>query len=1223
MFGKIAAFELRYQLKSPVLWIVFLLFFLLTFFAVASDNVSIGGGGGNIHENSPVSIIVSTAVMAIFAQFVVVAFVANIILRDVETGFGPIIQSTRISKFDYLIGRFTGAFIASMVVLAAVPIGMMLGSFMPWLDPETIGPFVFGHYVYAYFVAGVPALFLCACMFFALATITRSMMGSYVGLIIFLTLYFVMQGIFNRPEHEDMVTLLEPYGIGAIFQETRYWTAAERNTQLPPLGGEWLINRAIWMGVAVVSLAAAYFMFSFSSKGSKASRKRAKLEAQTPADTILAAAGHASRRSFSGAAAWSQMLARARFEFGYVMTGPAFIVLLKVGLLNAYGSLWYADTITGDITVYPVTMLMAQALAGSFTLFPIIIATYYAGELVWRDREKRMHEIIDSTPAPDWTFVAPKVLALFAVLASCIAISVAAGVLVQVMKGFSAINIGQYLIWYALPALFACFTFAALAVFAQVITPHKFIGWGVMLVYLIGSITLAQLGFDHNLYLYGGTPNTPLSEMNQSSHYWIGAAWFQLYWSLFALLLIVLTYSLWRRGGDTRLFPQLARLPRRLAGPAGMMAAALLVSFAGVGGWIYYNTNVLNDYRSNLGQEARLADMERALLRYENAPQPKVTDVVLNVQVFPREHRAVTTGSYTIENRTGAPLSEMHLMWPEDLELDTVEIEGAALADDFAEHDQSFPFQIWRFTTPMQPNERRQIRFTTRYEAPGFTNSGAAIPVNNNGTFMNDRMLAPVLGFNRNGLLQDRARRRRYDLVPDLRMPRLEDDSARQFQYLRHDADWVNADITVTTDAGQIPIAPGYEVSSETANGRTTARFRTEAPIMHFFSIQSAAYEVARDRWNDVELAVYYDPHHPYNVQRMMRAMKVSFDVFTREFSPFQFRQMRILEFPAYASFAQSFANTVPYSESIGFIARYDDASAERETEKVDFVTYVTAHEVAHQWWAHQLIGADMQGSTMLSETFASYSALLVMEEIYGPDQVRRFLRQELDNYLRSRGGEVIEELPLMRVENQPYIHYRKGGVTMYFLRNEVGEDPVNRAMQRLLQEFAFRGAPYPRTSDFVRLLREEVGDNPAHQALITDMFERITLYDARVVSASSAQRPDGRWDVTIEVEARKLYADGEGQEREAPLDEAFEFGVFTAEPGQGAFSSEDVVLFERRPIRSGRQTVTLTADREPRFAGIDPYNKRIDRNSDDNVSAVTRARTAQQAGRVAFAPSP
>jgi ABC-type transport system involved in multi-copper enzyme maturation permease subunit len=191
MFANIAGFELRYQLKSPVLWIVFLLFFLLTFFAVVSDNVSIGGAGGNVHENSPFSIIMSTAVMSIFAQFVVVAFVANVILRDVETGFGPIIQSTRMSKFDYLFGRFTGAFLASMVALTAVPLGMMMGSFMPWIDPETIGPFVPWHYAYGYLVAGVPTLFLCACMFFALATVTRSMMGSYMGLVAFLVLYFV------------------------------------------------------------------------------------------------------------------------------------------------------------------------------------------------------------------------------------------------------------------------------------------------------------------------------------------------------------------------------------------------------------------------------------------------------------------------------------------------------------------------------------------------------------------------------------------------------------------------------------------------------------------------------------------------------------------------------------------------------------------------------------------------------------------------------------------------------------------------------------------------------------------------------------------------------------------------------------------------------------------------------------------------------------------------
>jgi aminopeptidase N len=287
----------------------------------------------------------------------------------------------------------------------------------------------------------------------------------------------------------------------------------------------------------------------------------------------------------------------------------------------------------------------------------------------------------------------------------------------------------------------------------------------------------------------------------------------------------------------------------------------------------------------------------------------------------------------------------------------------------------------------------------------------------------------------------------------------------------------------------------------------------------------------------------------------------------------------------------------MPYSEAIGFIVNA------RDPEKIDLVTYVTAHEVAHQWWAHQVIGASQQGSTMLSETFAQYSALLVMERLYGREQVRRFLKYELDRYLRSRGGEVVEELPLARVENQPYIHYQKGTLVMYWLKEVVGEDTVNRALARLIRAHAFKPAPYPNANDFLRLLREEAG--PQHEALIADLFEHITLVDVKTTAARAVKRPDGRFDVTLEVEARKLYADGKGKETEAPLAEPFDIGVFTAEPGRKDFSAASVLVFERHAIRTGRQTLVLTVDREPKFAGVDPYNKRIDRNSDDNVTRV------------------
>jgi ABC-2 type transport system permease protein len=407
----------------------------------------------------------------------------------------------------------------------------------------------------------------------------------------------------------------------------------------------------------------------------------------------------------------------------------------------------------------------------------------------------------------------------------------------------------------------------------------------------------------------------------------------------------------------------------------------------------------------------------------------------------------------------------------------------------------------------------------------------------------------------------------------------------------------VDADITVTTDADQTPIAPGYTLADSTANGRRTAHFKPDAPINHFFSIQSARYAVQREQWQGVDLAVYYHPGHEVNVDRMLKAMKASLALFSEQFSPYQFRQARILEFPAYANFAQSFANTIPYSENLGFIAQLKDP------EKIDIATYVTAHEIAHQWWGHQLVPSDQQGASMLVESFAQYSALLVMERLYGREQMKRFLKYELDRYLRSRGGEVVEELPLARVEEQQYIHYQKGSLVMYWLKEVVGEPVVNRALAQLLKQYAFKAAPYPNTLDFLRLLRAEAG--PEHDALIADLFEKITLVDAKATSATAVKRPDGKYDLTLEIEARKLYADGKGLETEAPLDEPFDIGVFAAEPGKAGFTAQSVLRFERQAIRSGKQTITVVVDQLPAYAGVDPYNKRIDRNSDDNVVKV------------------
>jgi aminopeptidase N len=457
-------------------------------------------------------------------------------------------------------------------------------------------------------------------------------------------------------------------------------------------------------------------------------------------------------------------------------------------------------------------------------------------------------------------------------------------------------------------------------------------------------------------------------------------------------------------------------------------------------------------------------------------------------------------------------------------------------------------------------------------------------------------VFAPVIGMDQRGLLTDRTARRRQGLPDELRMAKLEDTAAQGENYVR--SDWVNSRITISTAADQVPIAPGNKVSDVVKGGRRIAVFESPAPILNFFSVQSARYAEAKDRAGNIELAVYHDPRHAWNVPGMLKAMKTSLGYYQRNFGPYQFGYARIIEFPGYDSFAQAFAGTMPYSESIGFAADV------RDPETIDYVSYVTAHEVAHQYWAHQVIGGDMQGQTLLSETLAQYSALMVMKELYGEDKIRRFLKFELDRYLEGRKGDVLDEQPLMRVENQQHIHYRKGSLVMYLLQHRLGEDAVNRALARLVARYKFKGAPYPRSLDLIAELRKEA-KTPQDQALITDLFEKITIYDLKARQAVTTQLADGRWRTRITIEAGKFHADGKGVERAAPLAESIEVGLFTDQPGQGAFDRADVLSMKRIPIRAGQQVVEVVSAKKPLFAGIDPYNFYIDRDSDDNVVAV------------------
>ena len=407
------------------------------------------------------------------------------------------------------------------------------------------------------------------------------------------------------------------------------------------------------------------------------------------------------------------------------------------------------------------------------------------------------------------------------------------------------------------------------------------------------------------------------------------------------------------------------------------------------------------------------------------------------------------------------------------------------------------------------------------------------------------------------------------------------------------DSEWVTFHCVVSTSADQIAIAPGYLKREWTENGRRYFEYDMgDTRINNFFSFLSGRFAVRRDKWKNVNLEVYYNPGHEYNLDKMMESAKAGLDYYENNFSPFQFTQYRVLEYPRYRAFAQSFPNTVPFSEGIGFIER------RRKQDDLDLLYFVNAHELAHQWWGHQLIGSMTQGSNMLSETLAEYSALKVVEKRYGEDNIRKFLRYELDRYLRGRAGETRHEPPLALVQREPYVWYQKGALVMYALSDYIGEDKLNAALRGYLDKNKYAKGPFPDTRGFVEAMR--AATPPDLQYLVTDMFESIVLYENKAVSAVATPEAGNKYKVTLVIDTAKKKSDGSGNETAMAIDDVIDVGVFS-----GTKEHLKPLHMQKQRFSTDKSTVVIVVDEKPTFAGIDPYNKLIDRNPEDNLIAV------------------
>jgi ABC-2 type transport system permease protein len=1197
---EVIRFEIRYQLRSPFFLGALLLFALIHFLAITGTVIHLDISN-QVAINSAYGILRSELVLFGFGILPIVAFVTTAITRDFEHATAPLVFVTPISPKNFVLGRFFGALIPALLIGLAGLLGALIGAFMPWLDQARIASFSLLPWAYVSLVVILPSTVVLCAIFFSVAALTRSFALTFAAAMAFFvaTVFLNLHADFERG---TWAALADPVARLAVAAETRYWTIAELNTNLPL--GLLTRNRLLWLTVALLALLlalprfrldlnsersrSAFFLLHEATRRStkKSSKIRAFLrvsfvwlrgEEPQPAIQKITPI-----QNFSPQASFAQFVSQLKMDLSCVFKSLLIYIILALEIASLIGEfLGNVSRVGLETPLYPLTSLMLPVLRYGMLPLILLIGLWYSAELIHRERASGVGEIINAAPFPDWLMILSKTVALCLVVGVLMLVAVGASMAWQAAAGYTHFELGLYLQSAFIYNGFYYCMLCILAVVIQAISPNKWLGLLFVLGIYIGLLSLGPMGFDHVLYSFA-IPDVPYSDLNGYGHFIKPAYWLIAYWGAFCGLLLIAGHLLHPRGNYSSVRERLRDARTRLGAGVKLTAGLAALAFLGIGGWIFHNTNILNEYLTPGEQLQRKADYEKNWGRYESAPTPSYDSIEMAIDIFPEERRMESRGGAVLGNHKKAPINEFMVSVSPVLRVNQIAVENATLA----QSDKTQGVYFFRLDAPLAPGATVKMTWNVTRSNVGFVVGEPDNALVANGTYLDTIDVMPIPGFNEGRRITDNTERRQYELPPTPRTPRLGDPAYADKVGFGIDSRTAFK-VILSTSADQIAVAPGVLQKEWRQEGRRYFHYQADQPILPNLSFCSARYAVARDRWQDVALEIYYDPRHHFNIAAMMETAKRGLEMYSTEFAPYPYTYLRILEFPRYRPVGKFHSGTVPFSEAVGFV---NDLRAVENTD------YGVLHELAHIWWGERIIGAQMQGRQMLNENMAEYSTQMLFRQYLPPIYINRLTRGRLDGYLNGRSGENEAELPLLYAEERSH----KGPLAMYALQDIIGKDKVHQGLRNFQRDFGFQTAPCPTSRDLVNALRAAA---PAeYQQLITDLFERIVLYDLQV-DAARAQQVDGGYEVTLEVTAKQFAADGSGKETEEPLDAWFDVAVF-AEADKPLEEVTPLYLQKHR-LRSGKQSLTIRLTAQPGIASLDPFHKMIERSVENNKAII------------------
>ncbi|MBO9565373.1 MAG: hypothetical protein J7621_21530 [Niastella sp.] len=1175
MLTYLLGFELKYHVRQITFIVSAVLFIALGLLMIQGNF-----GGAELHKNGPYVISYLTCFLSLMVIFISTLFCANVVLRDTVYRMDAIIFTTSLEPLPYFMTRLLGLVLTVFIVLALGVSGIALGSMAAGTDQ--LGPYNFLYFLQPLLVFGLPNVLFCCSVIFSVALLTRQVRAVYIAGVLLFILYFLGSILGNSPmmasslktsEPGLLPYLLDPFGLAAFMYDTRAWSLSDRNDRLFPLAGAFLANRLLWTIISCSLLWVAYRYFKFRLPVAEKARKR------TATTTTTNVIPYRSVATTSAGVTYNRLTftAQLKLEVASVCRHIPFLVMmalwvflyaveLKENILQGpYGTRFYAAT------GYIVEELRSIRPA-------LLLLIFYAGELISRERAANMEGLVFTTPVRNAILWGAKCATLAVLVALLITANITIGIGLQLLTGYTAIDLPAYLSLYYYSGL-PLFLFAVLIVFIQTIVANKYLGMLLSLV-IVGIVVFSrQLGIQHYLLRYATLPDLRYTLMNGFGHYTKAVHWYLLYWTSFAAVLSLLAAALWKASAHTTLWQRMQTMGRQWGLTGKVLLVACLLCCTAAGMYIERRTTQVSTARGNSTMQLWGVEYEKRYKPQEHLPQPYIIAVKTHIALYPEEGRYTVQGSYGLRNESSQPITTLWFGVDPEVTSVSFTVPGAAIA----KTDPMFRMYWYTLAQPLLPGKEMNVQFNMEVERSSFDRFNPEHSIVDNGSYVELEKYIPYLGYNNRFEAGDIAVRKQHSLP--LQTTGIVRDSSYHF---------INYETVISTAADQQVVTVGALQREWIDGNRRFFHYKTEQPVNCMLAFSSARYAVQKEVHRNITFRIYYQPGHSANLPSIMQAMKDAIDYGSEHFSVYPLSWLTLAEIPQYPGAATAYPGVLFSTEKINFMSNLSDSN------RFNNVYAVTAHEVGHQWWANKLSPLPLPGRAVLTESLAKYTEMMVAEKRYGRQLLRQLSLADNNLYfaLRYIAGE--PEQPLIRAD-QSFVCYQKGGRTLYGIKEMLGEAAMDTALQRLIAQHGF---PQRRatTSDLLRQLNAVA--TPQQATHINDLFNRVIVYNNAIEVQQFDSLPDGHYRLRVKISVQKT-SENDGQLHTMPPHDWMTLAVYDGAGQTGQPAGR--LLYHQQHLFTGTPAIlTLHLPRRPAQVILDPGAFLSDADLSDNEQKVS-----------------